>query len=235
LQSKLPDISKNVAINGPGSSQLTIQGNGNAGNPYRIFTIKARITATINNLTIENGYITTGDGGGIYNSGTLYLVSDVIAFNTDTDANGDGGGVFNDGLGKMYITSGTQVYGNSAAYGGGVANQNQLTICCGSLILNNEADLGGGLFNTTSAVAAIQNNSVISGNQASIYGGGLYMIGGAVSISGGTMAYNTAYLLSPALVKTPLCRQRYARFLEEGEQCFGLELEVDQSHDYLVP
>ncbi|HEY7427982.1 MAG TPA: SdrD B-like domain-containing protein, partial [Gemmataceae bacterium] len=57
LQAKLPDLTmQNITIDGSGHS-ITVQGNGNANNSYRIFTITAAyVTAEIDGLTITGGY-----------------------------------------------------------------------------------------------------------------------------------------------------------------------------------
>lgn len=64
LASSLPAINVLLDISGPGSSQLTVNGNNN-----QVFSISSG-AAMISGLTIANGY-TSGNGGAITNAGTL--------------------------------------------------------------------------------------------------------------------------------------------------------------------
>ena len=66
---------------------LQINGNGSV----QIFNVASNITVFLNSLTITNGY-SGGDGGGIYNSGTLTLTNCTLSGNSATDG---GGGIYN--------------------------------------------------------------------------------------------------------------------------------------------
>src|SRR6185295_7068584 len=89
----LPDISTDMAINGPGADVLTVQ-RSTGGAQFRIFKVNSGTTASISGFTISNGDVTTlvdARGGGLKNEGTLTL-------------------------------SDCKIFGNSAAVGGGIAN-----------------------------------------------------------------------------------------------------------------
>jgi hypothetical protein len=60
-------ISKNLTVAGPGADVITVSGN----YASRVFDIGATFTVDISELTIADGSMTSVDGGGIYNFGTL--------------------------------------------------------------------------------------------------------------------------------------------------------------------
>ena len=65
---------------------LTIEGNGftiNGSNQYRFLDIQTGTTVNINNLTITNCH-SDGDGGAIYNNGTLNIYNSNLTQNTAT-------------------------------------------------------------------------------------------------------------------------------------------------------
>ena len=62
-----------------------------------VFTVNAGVTLNLNALTIADGSITGGDGGGIYNSGSLTVTDS--AFSGDqrllaSYVGGGGGGIY---------------------------------------------------------------------------------------------------------------------------------------------
>jgi len=149
----------------------------------------------------------SGNGGGVYNSGYLYLRSSEITGNVVLD--GSGGGVYNTGLFTML---GGSITNNSAEYyGGGVYNFGNDSLgaittsfeMTDGLIAENLADGGGGVFNDASthdAVFSMQggtiynNQAMRSGNSS---GGGVFNYsedGDAVFTFGaGWIMDNTAY------------------------------------------
>ena len=98
-------IAGNVAINGPGASELTVSGGGAQGD----FTVASGVTASLSGLTIAGGKAATG--GGIDNSGTLTVTNCTIS---DDDAYGavgagyaGGGGITNESGASIAITGDT--------------------------------------------------------------------------------------------------------------------------------
>src|SRR5262249_7205674 len=81
-------IGKNLDVEGPGAAKLTVSGN----NASRVFDILGGATVTIAGLTIADGRVVDGGGGGVANEAgaTLVVVNDVFADNT---ALGVGGGL----------------------------------------------------------------------------------------------------------------------------------------------
>jgi len=64
LGSALPDLSDDVTISGPGANVLTVKRDPNASG-FRIFIVNSGKTVTISGLTITNGSVVGGFGGGI--------------------------------------------------------------------------------------------------------------------------------------------------------------------------
>jgi Bacterial Ig-like domain (group 3) len=194
LGSSLPALSQNVTITGPGTSSLTIQGGGSTSN-YNAFSVNSGVTATISGLTIANFHV-TGNGGGIYNDGTLALTNDILSGNS---AYG-GGGILNGGTATLTDCT---VSGNSAMVNGaGMANYGGTATLTDCTISGNSASDGGGL--STFGLATL-TDCTISGNSIDGNGGGLRNTGTAMltdcTISGnsagntgGVSNYGTATL-----------------------------------------
>jgi hypothetical protein len=166
------DISKNLTIQGPGATKLTISGN----SASRMFSIERFVTVALNGLTLSNGngqgLPQDAYGGAIYNHGNLILTNSTVSGNT---ASYSGGGIYNFD-GSVTLTSST-VSGNSALDGGGIYNAGILTLT-NSTVSGNTADSpffngfnGGGIFNRHTLIIT---GSTLSGNSARGSGGGIY-------------------------------------------------------------
>jgi hypothetical protein len=169
-------ITTAVAINGPGGTSLTIDGNGT----FRVFD-NLTSGATIAGFAITNGSAPGGNGGGIFNEGgnsaTLRL-SDCIVSGNSADF---GGGIFN--LNGALIVNNCTISGNGAAFsGGGITNSASdaaatLTITDSTISDNSAtANDGGGILNgaagsVASLASVIVSNSTLSGNSATGNGG----------------------------------------------------------------
>jgi hypothetical protein len=105
------------------------------------------VTVTVDLLTIQNA-ASTGNGGAIYNSGTL-----TVSNSTFSDSSGtNGGAIFN--IGALEVTNST-FSGNSATFGGGIFNANALALTLTNTIVDNTLD-GGDLAGSFSG-----NNNLI--------------------------------------------------------------------------
>ena len=158
-------IASNMVIQGPGANLLTVQNTAAPSATSRVFQVNSGVTATISGLTISGGNV-SGDGGGIYNLGTLTLAQSRVVGNTVT---GIGGGVYNRG-GTLSITDST-ISGNTASLGGALENirfggdpATALTITR-STLAGNFAGSGAGIHNQGATLT--MNNSTVSGNIAS--------------------------------------------------------------------
>ena len=131
-------ITNSIKLYGPGATNLIISGN----NLSRIFNFSAGVTSSISDLTIRDGrtadgitnYLVSGnggDGGGIYNAGTL-TVSRCV-FTANKTGNG-GAGVL-----------GTNNFGGAGGSGGsGGALYNQGTLILNDCIVSTNATGSGG-------------------------------------------------------------------------------------------
>jgi hypothetical protein len=198
LGGALPDLASDMDILGPGPNALTVRRNTPLGY-YRIFTIGAGARVRISGLTATNGsfsYYWTGgggDGGGIYNKGTLTLEAVRITGNhaarvgsgdVGSFTNALGGGIYNKG--SLVIEdssiSGNSVYGADywgSVYGGGIYTSGPLTII-NSEIAGNYAKaedssdypdpvaFGGGVDIDAKAITVTIDNSTIANN--TLYG-----------------------------------------------------------------
>src|SRR5262249_13061676 len=101
-------VNKSLDIEWLNAGKLTISGN----HASRVFDIQGGATVTIGGLTIANGLVVDGKGGGIANEqgATLHLVNDTFANNTADRA---GGGLWNHG-GATVPVSGSAFTGNNA-------------------------------------------------------------------------------------------------------------------------
>jgi hypothetical protein len=154
------------------TTQITINGNGaiieRAGaTNFRIFHIAAGGDLTLNDVTIRNGDAGAGDGGGIYNGGTLTLDSSTVSGNT-ADI---GGGIAS--WGTLTVTNST-ISGNTAGLaGGGIASWGTLTVTNSTISGNTVVGIpsyGGGIY---SGGPAALTNVTISGNSSDNRAGGV--------------------------------------------------------------
>lgn len=193
-------ISDDVAITGPGSGKLTIDGHGNA----RIFTVTDRddntvIVVSISGLTLTNGSFTNGgaidnledlsltdvtltgnhasnDGGAIHNTGSLTITNSTITDNTSHDA---GGAIDNDGASRLTISGSTLENNVSEGHGGAIDNDaaGEVIISASTFRNNKAAQHGanGGAINNNGVLTI--SHTVFTGNQAL---GGDENMGGAI-------------------------------------------------------
>lgn len=156
------DVNVSVTIQGVSAALTSING----GAIDRVLDIDptnaANITVTLANVTVENGLAPVAtNGGGIRNQGdTLQVQNSIIDDNTIQ---------FGTGAGQI---------GN----GGGIANSGGVMHIINSAITNNRLvnGGGGGIYNELGGTVTI-DNSLISGNRASVASG--FASGGGVSNS----------------------------------------------------
>jgi hypothetical protein len=229
-------LAKNVTIQGPGGGLEVINGN----NTSRIFTVNSGVTATLNNLQIQNGTAVTG--GGIDNFGNLTLNNDRVTANTAQAAAGNvtrGGGIRNEGGAKIAINAST-VDGNTSlangaiADGGGLTNEGVATITNSTFANNKVTDpantnqvFGGGIESLGDpTITTTLINSTVAGNSATstagAFGGGLRVgMNGSISLLNTIVANNTGS--APAANGTDISTATGATFTAQGN-LFGTAL-----------
>jgi hypothetical protein len=192
---EIVEISKSLDIIGAGESRTIVDGQQKGS----VFTIPSGVTATLADMTIQNGEAQFG--GGINNAGTLTVKDGEIIGNT-ASAKGaewisaDGGGIYNTGTATITnclilkndaITSGSLV----DAKGGGIMNTGTTTIT-DSEISGNTASAnggewisayGGGIYNK--GTATIIGSSILGNTASANDGKYLYATGGGI-YNGGT-------------------------------------------------
>jgi len=164
-------------------------------------------SVTLARLTIRNGHTDFGEGGGIYNHGSLVLKGCVVSGNSSDQA---GGGIYN--LGSLTIsnsvisgnggrgTAGILSYvatfltidkstisGNTAGFGGGISATGKTTIRNSTISGNYGGGAFGGMYNGGTMTIS---SSTISGNKGGLNGGGFNNTG-TVTISNSTISGNS--------------------------------------------
>lgn len=144
----------------------------------------------------------TGDGGGVYKSGSNSSFNMYGGSITGNTANSYGGGVYVDGGG--FTMSGGTIGGtktgetNTATYGGGGVYAKANFEMTGGSITGNETNRGGGVYVTgkgsftMSASADGQNIPSITGNNATENGGGVCVGNGTFTMTDGSITGNNA-------------------------------------------
>jgi parallel beta-helix repeat protein len=189
-----------IQIRGPAAG-VTISGSDTS----EVFQVGRGVSADLNGMTISNGRI-IGDGGGIFNKGSLTLNSSTISGNTaliSTSEHGEGiysyfgsgGGIFNKG--SLTLNNST-ISGNTAQWNGaGLYNAVSGTIELANSVVSGNSQLasptmplgyGGGINNEGKATIS---NCTISGNSTTAMGGGIFNSGTATLVES-TVSGNSA-------------------------------------------
>jgi len=198
------DIVGTLTINGAGSANTILDGNG----IDRVFEIRPGAHVTISGVTIRNGDPAGDLGGGVKVLGALTMNDSSVESNhsggirneggnltlsnTDIISNTGRGGVYNGGSSLARLTmTGCRVTGNATTgSGGGIFNENGATANINdTLISDNSATAGGGGVSNYSIMTL--DGSTISHNQAT-RGGGIDAAGVTLHLTNDTISGNTA-------------------------------------------
>ena len=167
-------ISKNLAVSGPGASQLTISGN----NLSRVFEISSGSAVSISGVTVANGNAL--NGGGVLNRGTLTIAAGRLTGNAAQGGDSYGGAIWSNGTATL---SNTTISGNFAAgAAGGIANIGTLLLISSTLAANTAGNVGGAMYN---AGYSTITNCTFSGNGSTIV-----FNEGSINISNSTFSGN---------------------------------------------
>lgn len=125
---------------------------------------------------------TGGAGAGIYNDANDAVYTSVFSGNTTTG--GSGGGLYNVIYAQALVSRSSFINnGAPGSFGGGIANEGQLTILTDVFTGNYaSAALGGGIYSTSTNPTDI-TNSTFSSNFGGLAGGGLYISGPATVLN----------------------------------------------------
>jgi CSLREA domain-containing protein len=129
-------------------------------------------------------------GGGISNSGTLYLTTgSSVSANMASGFAPSGGGIHNDGT--LMMRDSTIAGNDGGSFGGGLRNSKTATLINTSVI-GNTANSGGGIMNTYGSAQLSLLNTTVSGNTASLGGaGGIANDGGLATLVNSTVTNNS--------------------------------------------
>lgn len=203
---------ENVTLDGTGTDGNRIVVDGQ--NAAQIFNITAN-TATINNLTLQNGNNTTGSGGGISHTGngTLSLNGAIVQNNR---AKWNGGGIFSQGnvalnattvtqnqsnqgqggglvsRGNITLNASTVTQNSTTGQGGGISSQGNITLNTSTVSNNTASQGGGGVHLSAPAGLATVTDSTLAGNSSGFRGGGIFSQQGAVRLTNTTVSGNRA-------------------------------------------
>jgi len=228
-------VDKSLTLQGAGQNVTEIDGNRTA----PVLTVAAGTTVTVRNLGLVRGqgvvnagsltlheatvaYNASPTTGGIRNTGTLNVISSVVASNVSLEDNG--GGIYSNG-GTVTIR-GSTIAGNAAngktgdGFGGAVyARGGSLTVE-DSTVGSNEARQGAGIAGNNSQITL--RGATISGNRGQ-FGGGLYTYLGQVNVTGGAILGNTAGLGGGVYAYGPvtLTNARVAQNVVSGQYGYG--------------
>jgi LPXTG-site transpeptidase (sortase) family protein len=176
LDSQLPQITKNVTINGPGAGQLALDGK----SKRPIFNVASGYVLSLDSLTIQNGY--SLQGGAVDNNGSL-VISNCNFYRNHANI----GGVIKNYTGIINITNST--FNQNTAYNGGVIQTFNGTInITNSTFLSNTGNIDGGAIEQNGGTIRIVNSTIYQNYSKN--GGALYT-DSAMEIANSIVANNT--------------------------------------------
>jgi len=159
------DITDELTIHGADAASTTIDADG----IDRVFQILNSTTATLNDLTLQNGAgpggYGRGNGGGIrIESGSTLNLNHSVVTLSSTPGGENGGGIYNSGTLNI---DGSTISNNSTLWGGaGIYNTNTLSVTNSTIDGNgctdpgNSACTGSGIDNIGSATADIKTSTI---------------------------------------------------------------------------
>jgi predicted outer membrane repeat protein len=175
-------VAASVKIQGLGADQLTVSGNGAS----RVFNVASGVTSSLSGLRIAWG-TTGGEGGGVWNRGTLSVSACTFYLNFA----GVGGAVGNDGILTLDHDA---LQFNSAGEGGGLYDGpflSRATVSATVFFGDTGNNAGGGAVAAEVFSQVSLNGCTFLGNDAGGYGGGVLNDEATVNISASTFAGNS--------------------------------------------
>lgn len=178
-------LDKNLTIDGsalPGGIAI------NANNASRIFQSASGTTNVLLNLMLTGGNgvgaLESGDGGGIYNEGSLALTACTVSGNSG----GGGGGIFSQNPTSRLTLTNCTLAGNTAEFGGALLLRNSSTVALVHCTVSGNTGTGGsgGVVLESSATLALEN-TIVAGNPDNIGGEDIGGCGGTLTRSGGNI------------------------------------------------
>ena len=184
LTAALPDLARDVTLNGPGASSLSIAGiPGETIRSFSVLKVDAGVTASVSGVSITGNY--DQFYGALYNAGSLTLTNCTLSGNTSGERSGA-----IDNTGTMTVAGCTVSNNVSGSGGGGIENSGTMTVTDSIITANSAASggRGGGLYNMGGTLTLI--DSTVLGNSADA-GGGIFNSGGMLTVTGSAISGNS--------------------------------------------
>ena len=154
------DVTNIMTIVGPGADMLAVSGD----NASRVFDISQSVAVAISGLTIEDGNVAAGSGGGVFNSGDLTLTSSIVSTNSSSVS---GGGI--DNVGTLTLNHSTVSGNNAAKDGGGIMNEQSASLTItDSTIAFNTGMSGAGIYDDSFATLSVASSTISDNTGAGI-------------------------------------------------------------------
>lgn len=165
------DIRDDLAIVGRDAGSTVIDAN----HVDRVFDVQAGSKLELFGLTVTDGFVFNGKGGGIQVAGELSLTRGVVTQNRVEI--GMGGGIA--GIGETSVINleqSTVLLNRSTDQGGGIYHEAEIHLT-NSTLSGNFAELvgGGGLYSTDDGVGTVSNSTITGNAVGAGKGGGVYV------------------------------------------------------------
>ena len=180
----------NVSISGGSVTYNTATGTGGLGGGFYVANSSSMGTSITGSAKVTNNQATSG-GGAYINTGTLTINGSSVEIKSNKATAGNGGGIFANG-GTVMLTAGTLANNvatgsGTTGLGGGVYSKGALTIQGATIggtetTAKNTAYDGAGVYVAGGMVS--HTSGSVRFNEASHNGGGIYSTGGTVTING---------------------------------------------------
>jgi hypothetical protein len=162
----LPSVTSAMTLQGDPDEDrqgVTIQRSGDAGTPgFRLLHVATTGQLVIKRVTVSNGDI-DGHGGGIFNRGSLELISSNVVHSLGRGGNG---GIYNEGGTVNLSHSRLADNGFSSGCGYGLWNESGLVSLSYSVVSSNGGHYGGGIYNkgllSLTATTLLKNFSLVN-------------------------------------------------------------------------
>ncbi|MBI5567998.1 MAG: hypothetical protein HY870_24080 [Chloroflexi bacterium] len=178
-------INADVTITGLGAGKTILGGDGS----HRILTIANGVAVTITDVTLQGGYATSADGGGLYVSNEANVTLDRVQL-SGNHADQRSGAIWNDG--SLTIDD-SSITGNDADTGaGGIGSAGTLSLS--NVTVSGNIGQSGGLSSTGAATLI---NVTVANNHATGSGGGLSGSAANFTLQNTILADNAADVSGP--------------------------------------
>jgi hypothetical protein len=181
----LPSVTSPLTIRGAGAGATVI---GRVAAFFRLLHVATAGSLTLEGLTLSGG-APISSGGGIFNRGTLTLVSTALTDNMAGFFNSGGGGLSNEG-GTVTIIDSTLARNSAGGGGGGLQNNGGTVTVINATVVGNGAGTVGGSVATFGGTVRLINSTLADNSTRG--GGGVATFGGTVALQNIILAGNTA-------------------------------------------